>query len=164
MVMTVAMRRDDQLVHPLVPSHRPSFSPMSRPGVMLSLTTPQYDTSERFAAAGRHESRAASLALLCARIRRLPGLRVTDGDRATRFGAGAGTGGPRGPVRVRIDVRETGFSGYELGHRMRRFSGVPLEICEQDAVVAVFDVGDDISARGTRLLFALTHACETLGA
>ncbi|MDX6717373.1 MAG: hypothetical protein QOH30_3931, partial [Baekduia sp.] len=51
-----------------------------------------------------------------------------------------------------------GVTGYELGRRMRKFSGVPVDFCEAEAVVAVFDDGDDISARGSRLLFALTHA------
>ena len=62
-------------------------------------------------------------------------------------------------MRLRIDVRGTGLTGYELGRRMRKFSGVPVDFCEEHAVVAVFDDGDDISSRGSRLLFALTHAC-----
>jgi hypothetical protein len=88
-----------------------------------------------------------------ARIRCLPGVVLVD-----PAPSGRGRTAPRGPVQVRIDVAGTGLTGFELGRRMRKFSGVPVEFCEADAVVAVFDVDDDISARGSRLLFALTHA------
>jgi hypothetical protein len=97
--------------------------------------------------------RSASLALLRARIRGLPGVALAD-----PAPSGRGRTAPRGPVQLRIDVTATGLTGYELGRRMRKFSGVPVEFCEAGAVVAVFDDGDDITARGSRLLFALTHA------
>jgi hypothetical protein len=97
--------------------------------------------------------RSASLALLRARIRGLPGIALAGPAPSPR-----GRTVPPGSVQLRIDVTATGLSGYELGRRMRKFSGVPVEFCEADAVVAVFDDGDDISARGSRLLFALTHA------
>ena len=120
----------------------------------------QPDATARFMAAGRGSGwapstseRSTSLALLRARIRGLPGVALPDPPPSGRARTA-----PRGPVRLRIDVRDTGITGYELGRRMRKFSGVPLEFCEADAVVAVFDDGDDISARGSRLLFALTHA------
>jgi hypothetical protein len=93
--------------------------------------------------------RAMSLSLLRARIRGLPGIELPDPPP---------TGRARVPLRLRIDVRGTGRTGYELGRRMRTFSGVPLEYCEDGAVIAVFDDGDDISTRGSRLLLALTHA------
>jgi hypothetical protein len=97
--------------------------------------------------------RSASLALLRARIRGLPGITLADAVPSRR-----GRTASRGSVQLRIDVTATGVTGYELGRRMRKFSGVPVDFCEAEAVVAVFDDGDDISARGSRLLFALTHA------
>jgi hypothetical protein len=103
-------------------------------------------TTERFSIGGR----AASLALLRARIARLPGVTVLDDAHATR----------RGPARLLIDVRGTGLSGYEIGRRMRRFSGVPLDFCREHRLIVVFDEHDEIADRGERLLFALAHACH----
>jgi hypothetical protein len=106
--------------------------------------------TERFSIGGR----AASLALLRARIARLPGLTVLDDAHATR----------RGPARLLIDVRGTGLSGYEIGRRMRAFSGVPLEMCRETRLVVVIDEDEEIAERGERLLFALGHACQTVAA
>ncbi|HWH93549.1 MAG TPA: hypothetical protein VNT03_06780 [Baekduia sp.] len=103
-------------------------------------------TIERFTIGGR----AASLALLRARIGRLPGLAVLDDPHATR----------RGPARLLIDVGGTGLTGYEIGRRMRRFSNVPLDFCREQRLVVVFDEGEEIAERGERLLFALAHACQ----
>jgi hypothetical protein len=95
--------------------------------------------------------RVASLALLRSRISQLPGLSVLDDGR---------TGARRGEARVLIDVRGTGLSGYEIGRRMRRFSGVPLEFCREHRLLVVFDADEEIADRGERLLFALGHACQ----
>jgi hypothetical protein len=104
-------------------------------------------TYERFTIGGR----AASLALLRTRIAQLPGLAVLDDPRPDVR---------RGESRMLIDVRETGLSGYEIGRRMRRFSGVPLEMCREHRLVVVFETDEEISSRGERLLFALGHACQ----
>jgi len=61
---------------------------------------------------------------------------------------------------VLIDVRGTGLSGYEIGRRMRRFSGVPLEFCREHRLLVVFHDDEEIATRGERLLFALGHACQ----
>ncbi|HEV7496381.1 hypothetical protein [Baekduia sp.] len=103
----------------------------------------------RFSIGGR----AASLALLRSRISQLPGLSVLEE-------AAARTGARRGEARVLIDVRGTGLSGYEIGRRMRRFSGVPLEFCREHRLLVVFDEDEEIGDRGERLLFALGHACQ----
>jgi hypothetical protein len=103
----------------------------------------------RFYAGGR----ATSLALLRTRIAQLPGLSILEE-------AAARTGGRRGEARVLIDVRGTGLSGYEIGRRMRRFSGVPLEFCREHRLLVVFDADEEIGDRGERLLFALSHACQ----
>jgi hypothetical protein len=95
--------------------------------------------------------RDASLELLRTRIAQLPGLSVHDGGRA---------GARRGEARMLIDVRETGLSGYEIGRRMRRFSGVPLELCREHRLLVVFDADEEIADGGERLLFALGHACQ----
>ncbi len=106
---------------------------------------------ERFTVSGR----AASLTLLRTRIGRLPGLAVVDDPRP---------GTRRGEERVLIDVRGTGLSGYEIGRRMRRFSGVPLELCREHRLLVVFDADEEIATRAERLLFALGHACQPAAA
>jgi hypothetical protein len=106
-------------------------------------------TTERFTTGGR----AASLALLRARIGRVPGVAVLD-DPPPR----------RGPAELQIDVRGTGLSGYEIGRRMRAFSGVPLDFCREHGLVVVFDEGVEIADHSERLLFALGHACQPSGA
>ena len=124
--------------------------------------TPQSrpDSAARFMLAGRGagwessgSERSASLALLRARLRALPGINLLEPPPSGRARTA-----PRGPIRLHIDISGTGLTGYEVGRRMRKFAGVPLDFCEADAVVAVFDDADDISSRGSRLLFALTHA------
>jgi hypothetical protein len=124
----------------------------ARPGHRSS---PRFSTAER-AAAGRGRAgqaeRAASLALLQARIRQVPGLRVVD--------EACGRGGA---LHVRIDVRGTGLSGREIAQRVRALVDAPLERCDEDGVVAVFDAGESIADGGSRLVFALAHACATTG-
>jgi hypothetical protein len=113
-------------------------------------SSPQLVASQpRFTIGGR----TASLALLRTRIAQLPGLSVLDETTAR-------TGERRGEARVLIDVRGTGLSGYEIGRRMRRFSGVPLEFCREHRLLVVFDADEEIGDRGERLLFALSHACQ----
>jgi hypothetical protein len=103
-------------------------------------------TDVRFTRNGR----AASLALLRARLGRLPGVVVREDD---------GRAAPRGAARLVVDVAGTGLSGYELGRRMRAFSGVPLDLCRERHLVVVIDADEEVAASGERLLFALAHAC-----
>lgn len=114
---------------------------------MTSSLPPRTLTRERFTLGGR----AASLALLRSRIAQVPGLSVLDDPRPNL---------PRGATRVLIDVRDTGLTGYEIGRRMRRFSGVPLELCRENRLVVIFENDAEIGARADRLLFALGHACQ----
>ncbi|HEY6761876.1 MAG TPA: hypothetical protein VI318_20425 [Baekduia sp.] len=108
---------------------------------------------QRFISGG---GRAASLALLRARVSRLAGVEVVVDDDAGAAAAAA----RRGAARLLIDVRGTGLSGFEIGRRMRAFSGVPLDFCREHRLVVVFDEDEEIAARGERLLFALAHACH----
>jgi hypothetical protein len=103
------------------------------------------DRFERFPFDGR----AASLALLKARIARLPGLSVLEDPHHGRRASAA---------RLLVDVTETGLSGYEIGRRMRAFSGVPLELCREHRLIVVFEDEAEIGERSERLLFALSHA------
>jgi hypothetical protein len=123
-----------------VQARRPSFRAPSRPEGMTTTTDVRFT----------RDGRTASLALLRARLRRLPGVAVAEHDgRAARDGA----------ARLLVDVAGTGLSGYELGRRMRAFSGVPLELCRERHLVVVIGPDEDLAACGERLLFALGHAC-----
>ncbi|MDQ1723366.1 MAG: hypothetical protein QOG52_394 [Frankiaceae bacterium] len=119
---------------------------------MTPIAAPRSSASPRFssspAPASQDQQRAASLALVRARLRQVPGLVVTE-ERGT----------PGGDCRLRIDVRDTGLSGREIARRVRALGDATLDRCDDDGIVAVFDAGESIADRGSRLLFALGHAC-----
>ncbi len=75
----------------------------------------------------------------------------------------AGAPGVHGydPLRLAIDVRGTGHSGYELARRVRDLDDVNLELAGENVMVAVFGVGEE---GADRLLAALRHAVEGLPA
>ena len=52
------------------------------------------------------------------------------------------------PLRVCVDVRATGLSGYEVARRMRRDGDVHVELCGEHVVVAVFGLGERVAAPG----------------
>ena len=118
---------------------------------MTPVATSQSSASPRSTsspAAVSQQQRAASLALVRARVRQVPGLTVVD-ERGT----------PGGGCQLRIDVRGTGLSGREIARRVRALGDAALDRCDDDGIVAVFDASESIADRGSRLLFALTHAC-----
>jgi hypothetical protein len=85
-----------------------------------------------------------ALTLLCRRIRDLPrldGAIVDDDDRR--------------PLRIRIDVRRTGLTGYGVAERLRGLHGVRLEP-RGGHITAVFPSGRSVPDQGTLLLFALS--------
>ena len=87
----------------------------------------------------------AELAVLRAEIRRIRGLDVLDERVVGRFGVAA-----IDPLRVCVDVRATGLSGYEVARRMRRDGDVHVELCGEHVVVAVFGLGERRSRRAGR--------------
>ena len=96
----------------------------------------------------------AELAVLRAEIRRIRGLEVLDERVVGRFGVAA-----IDPLRVCVDVRATGLSGYEVARRMRRDSDLHVELCGEHVVVAVFGLGERVAVHGGRLVAALERAC-----
>ena len=68
------------------------------------------------------------------------------------------------PLRVCVDVRATGLSGYEVARRMRRDGDVHVELCGEHVVVAVFGLGERVAVprrrprRGARARGARTAA------
>jgi hypothetical protein len=85
-----------------------------------------------------------ALTLLCRRIRELPRLdvAVVDDD-------------GRRPLRISIDVRRTGLSGYGVVERLGAMHGIRLEP-RGGHVTAVFPSGRSVADQGTLLLFALS--------
>jgi lysine decarboxylase len=92
-------------------------------------------------------------------IEAIPGLSVLDDGLV-------GSAGIAGwdPLRVAIDVRGTGASGYRLAHVAFELSpGVDLELSTANLVVAVFGMAEPAAAAGRRLASALSEAVAQLG-
>jgi arginine decarboxylase len=98
----------------------------------------------------------AELAVLRERIRSIPGLDVLDERVVGRFGVAAVD-----PLRLCVDVRGSGLSGYELARRLRRDDDVHVELCAEHVLVAVFGLGEPVAADGARLVEGLARACAT---
>jgi lysine decarboxylase len=92
----------------------------------------------------------AELAALRAEIRGLRGFDVLDERVVGRFGVAA-----IDPLRVCVDVRATGLTGYEVARRMRRDGDVHVELCGEHVVVAVFGLGEPVAVHGAALVEAL---------
>jgi hypothetical protein len=87
-------------------------------------------------------SAADALMVLSRQIRRMPHLEVVDLDESP------------GALRMAIDVRRTGLSGYGVVRRLSDGHGLRLE-ARADRIVARFRSRGEICDQGTRLLFAL---------
>lgn len=95
-----------------------------------------------------------ALADLRERIGWVPGLSTLDGPRLAAFD---GVGG-HDPLRLVIDVRDSGATGHTWGRLMRDLADIEVELCDEHVVVAVFGLGEDVEAAGARLLPALARA------
>jgi arginine decarboxylase len=125
-----------------------------------SLLTGSLDAARRLAAVHGRELLSETLrALALAReaVREIPGLDVLDERLAGAPGVFA-----YDPLRLVIDVRGTGHSGYELARIVRERDDVNLELAGENVMVAVFGIGEDATAGAARLMVALRHVVETL--
>ncbi len=91
-------------------------------------------------------------------IRQLPGLDVLDERIIGRPGVHG-----YDPLRLAVDVRETGASGYQVAKLMHEQDDVNLELAGETVIVAVFGMGETATARAARLVEALQRAVEHLG-
>jgi arginine/lysine/ornithine decarboxylase len=91
-------------------------------------------------------------------IRSIPGLDVLDERLAGRAGVHGWD-----PLRLAIDVRGTGLTGYDLDPALRRIDDIHLELFGENVIVALFGMGERASPRGERLVHALRVALEELG-
>ncbi|WP_036725571.1 aminotransferase class I/II-fold pyridoxal phosphate-dependent enzyme [Patulibacter minatonensis] len=84
-----------------------------------------------------HET-IASVATLHAKIRRTPGLDVLDDRLRTRPGVGGWD-----PLRVVVDVRGIGRTGYEVADALRERYDVNVELATHAVVVLLLGIGED---------------------
>ncbi len=67
------------------------------------------------------------------------------------------------PLRLAIDVRGTGASGYELAAALRERGEVMLELAGENVMVGVFGMAEHAAPQGRRLVAALRDAVDSLG-
>src|SRR2546425_466947 len=68
------------------------------------------------------------------------------------------------PLRLAIDVRGTGATGYQVAPMLRELGDINLELFGENVMVAVFGMGERVAAQGARLVEALRRAVDQLDA
>jgi arginine decarboxylase len=101
----------------------------------------------------------AAVATTRAAIEQIPGLAVLDESMVGRPGIAGWD-----PLRLSIDVRETGTTGYRLAKAAFYTSGLDLELYSENVVVAIFGLGEPAAPAGERLVAGLRKALEGLEA
>jgi arginine decarboxylase len=125
-----------------------------------SLLAGSLDAARRQAAvSGRQllDETLSALAATRAAVREIPGLDVLDERLSGRPGVFA-----YDPLRLSVDVRGTGASGYEISPLLVEHDDVNLELFGQNVIVAVFGMAEPASEQGKRLVAALSRAVERL--
>jgi lysine decarboxylase len=125
-----------------------------------SLLTSSLDAARRQAAVDGSEllgETLTALTALRAQVRAIPGLEVLDERLVGAPGVHA-----YDPLRLAIDVRGTGATGYELATLLRERDDANLELFGENVMVAVFGMGEPVRASGERLVEALGHAVDAL--
>jgi len=101
------------------------------------------------------EGAIAVLADTRAAIRAIPGLEVLDERLLQHPGVY-----DYDPLRLAIDVRGTGSSGYELGALLRKDSAIHLELCGEHMMVAVFGMAEPVAASCQRLVRGFEESAD----
>jgi arginine decarboxylase len=125
-----------------------------------SLLTGSLDAARRQAHVHGEELLGGTLEALAATraaIREIPGLDVLDERMCGRPGVFA-----YDPLRLAVDVRGTGRTGYELAPLMLRLEDINLELFAENVVVAVLGLGENASETGAKLVEALRHVVNEL--
>jgi arginine decarboxylase len=126
-----------------------------------SLLLGSLDAARRQAATQGRELLGATIeALALARwqIRQIGGLDVLDERLAGRPGVFA-----YDPLRLAVDVRGIAIDGYALAPLLREIGDINLELYAQNAVVAVFGMGERALPEARRLIASLRTAVERVG-
>jgi arginine decarboxylase len=127
-----------------------------------ALLTASLDAARRQAAVRGAELLAETIAGIQrarAEVREIPGLDVLDERLVGRPGVHGWD-----PLRLSIDVRGTGSTGLRLASLMRELDDINLELVAENVIVAVFGAGEDAEASAERLVAALRHAVDAVGA
>lgn len=127
-----------------------------------SLLFGSLDAARRLAATRGHEllgETIHAMAVTREAVREIEGLDVLDERLAGSPGVHA-----YDPLRLAVDVRGTGATGYELARSMRERDDINLELFGENVVVAVFGMGEPAAPQGRRLVAALRHAVDALDA
>ena len=118
-----------------------------------SLLFASLDAARRHAAAAGGEMLAETMQAVAQtreEVRALRGLDVLDERLAGRPGVADWD-----PLRLSIDVRGTGRTGYELGELLHSRFDINLELVGENVMVAIFGMGERATARAERLVEAL---------
>ncbi|MGH2980423.1 MAG: aminotransferase class I/II-fold pyridoxal phosphate-dependent enzyme [Solirubrobacterales bacterium] len=127
-----------------------------------SLLSGSLDGARRLAARRGRELLAETIATLQRtreEVRAIPGLDVLDERLAGRPGVEGWD-----PLRLSIDVRGTGTTGYRLAKLARELDDINFELASENVAVAVFGMGAPAEPQATRLVAALRHAVDRIGA
>jgi arginine decarboxylase len=125
-----------------------------------ALLSGSLDAARRNATSRGHELLEAAIAAMTDirhSVRALPGLDVLDERLAGRRGVHAWD-----PLRLAIDVRGTGASGFELARLVRELDDINLELAGENVLVAVFGMTEPVAHEGRRLLGGLARALDEL--
>jgi arginine decarboxylase len=127
-------------------------------------TSPSALLSASLDAARRHasvngrallEETIDGMARLREQVRAIDGLDVLD----ERMCGSAGVA-DFDPLRLAVDVRGTGASGFEIADWMREDDDIHAELAGENVVVALFGMGEPVSETGARLLGGLRRAAD----
>ena len=127
-----------------------------------ALLAASLDGARRHAEVSGHvliEETIDGMARLREEVRAIDGLDVLD-ERI------CGSGGVEDfdPLRLAVDVRGTGASGYEVADWVREDDDLHTELAGENVVVAVFGMGEPVARTGARLVAALRRASERAAA
>jgi arginine decarboxylase len=120
------------------------------------------DAARRQAAGHGRELLSETIAVLRnarEQVRAIPGLDVLDERLAGRPGVAGWD-----PLRLSIDVRGTGSTGYRLAAVARELDDINFELASENVAVAVFGMGAPAAAEAERLVTALRRTVERIGA
>lgn len=126
-----------------------------------SLLTLSLDAARRQAAVHGEELLAETLATLRAareRIGAIAGLEVLD----ERLAGGPGVAG-WDPLRLTVDVRETGATGHRFASLLRERADVFCELATETVVVAAFGMGGEAAPLADRFVRALEQVVGEVG-
>ena len=127
-----------------------------------SLLLGSLDAQRRYIAVqGREllEEAIEAMAATRAAVREVRGLDVLDERLVGRRGVHE-----YDPLRLAIDVRGTGATGYQVAPMLRELGDINLELFGENVMVAVFGMGERVAAQGARLVEALRRAVDQLHA